>query len=57
VDHYESSVSGHLPFTRGLEASHSQYHGGTISVDHATGFIATYHQVTLSVSDTIRSKF
>jgi hypothetical protein len=32
MDHYESSVSGRLPFTKGLEPSHTQYRGGELSL-------------------------
>jgi hypothetical protein len=56
MDHYDSSVSGRLPFTKGQEPGHTQYRGGTIFVDHASGFVFTGHQVTLAASDTIRSK-
>jgi hypothetical protein len=56
VDHYESSVRGRLPQTRGREKSSQQYCGGLILVDHATKMIMAYHQVSLGASDTIRSK-
>jgi hypothetical protein len=56
VDQYESSVRGRLPSTRGREASHSQYCGGTLFVDHASSCIFVQHQVSLAASDTIMSK-
>lgn len=57
VDHYESSVRGRLPNTRGRESEHRQYVGGMIFYDHASGRISVHHQPTLGGTDTIRSKF
>lgn len=55
-DQYESSVKGRLPNTKGKEASHRRYVGGTIYVDHASGFVMTYHQSSLGAADTLKSK-
>ena len=55
-DHYESSVRGRLPHTRGREKHSLQYCGGSIFVDAASGLIKVYHQVTLGAGDTKTSK-
>ena len=34
----------------------NMYHGGAIFVDHASGYIAIRHQVSLGASDTIQAK-
>jgi transposase InsO family protein len=56
LDQYESTVKGRLSHIRRLEAAHEQYSGGTIFVDHASGFLKTFHHISLSASDTILSK-
>ena len=56
VDHYESSVRGRLPNTRGREREHQQFMGGTIFYDHASHRISVHHQPSLGGSDTLRSK-
>ena len=56
LDHYESSVRGRWLETRGREAEHNKYCGGTIMVDHATGYVKTYHQVTFTAEKTLKSK-
>jgi hypothetical protein len=56
MDQYESSVRGRLPHTRGMEKSHSQYCGGTLFVDHASGRIFVYHQSSLSGPATVAAK-
>ena len=56
IDHYESSVRGRLPNTQGREAWHRRYCGGTIFVDHATGYTRCFHQSSLTAGDTLRSK-
>jgi hypothetical protein len=56
IDQYESRVRGRLSTSRGNEQAHTQYCGGTIFADHASGFLSVQHQVTLGGSDTVRSK-
>jgi hypothetical protein len=56
LDHYESSVRGRLPNTFGREPWYDRYVVGTIFVDHASGYVHTYHQSTLTAGATIRSK-
>jgi hypothetical protein len=56
IDQYESSARGRLPQTFGRESYDRKYGGGTIFVDHATGFTRVYHQTTLSAEETINSK-
>jgi len=56
IDQYISSHKGRLFSGYGKTASNLTCGGGTIFVDHASGFIHVEHQVTLSAGDTIRSK-
>jgi hypothetical protein len=56
VDQYESAVRGRLPHTYGRESAASQYVGGTIFYDSASGLIKVYHQVSLGGDDTLASK-
>ena len=56
VDHYQSSQTGRLYTSRGGTSSDDMFHGGAIFVDHASGFVVLRHQVSLSATDTIRSK-
>ena len=56
LDQYQSAIKGRLPHTKGKEKSHEQYCGGTIEVDHASGYIFHRHQVSLRTVDTIKSK-
>ena len=51
-----STTLGQLAHTRGKESSSRQVVGGTIFVDHATGFIVHNHQSSLSAISTIASK-
>ena len=56
TDQYECRIKGRLPYTRGKEDPKKMFSGGTLFVDHATGYIKTYNQVSLGGSDTVRSK-
>ena len=56
IDQYESSVRGRLPSTQGKELDALKYCGGTLFIDHASSRVFTYHQVSLSATDTIISK-
>lgn len=56
IDQYESSIRGRLPNTKGREQLKDRYCGGTIFVDHATGFVFVKHQVSLRAGDTVMSK-
>ena len=56
TDQYECRVKGRLPNTRGKEDPAKMYSGGTLFNDHASSQIQVYHQVSLGLSDTIRSK-
>ena len=56
VDQYESSVRGRRLETKGRERWDYKFCGGTLFYDHASGKIFVNHQVTLSASETIRSK-
>ena len=56
MDHYVSSVPGRLYNSRGCNDPDEMYHGGSIFVDHASGFIGLRHQVSLSAADSIKDK-
>ena len=56
MDQYSSKTRGRM--TKGYSKApiNDTYGGGTIFVDHASGFIHVEHQVSLCVSDTIAAK-
>jgi transposase InsO family protein len=54
VDHYVSTHKGRQYVNRGSHPS--DFCGGALFVDHATGRIAVHHQVSLGAADTIKSK-
>jgi hypothetical protein len=56
VNQYTSSVLGRLPHTKGKEKKEEKYNGGTIFVDHATGYIHLTHQVSLRAGETVNAK-
>jgi hypothetical protein len=56
IDQYVSTVPGRLPKTYGKEPKKDKYSGGTLFVDHATGYIYLGHQVSLRVGETLRTK-
>ena len=56
TDQYECRIKGRLPYTKGKEDPKKMFSGGTLFVDHATGYIKVYNQVSLGGSDTVRSK-
>ncbi len=56
LDQYVSSFKGHLLTTKGKEKDHKRYAGGTIYVDHATGFTYICNHVSLNAAETIRGK-
>ena len=56
TDHYQSSTPGRLYSSRGSTPVEDMYCGGCIFVDHASGYIETCHQVSLSAADTVKSK-
>ena len=55
IDQYTRRVKGRLPNSRGREDPHKMYGGGTLFVDHASGMVQVFHQISLEASDTIRS--
>ena len=56
VDHYQSSVRARLRWTRGREPAATQYQGGTIFHDAATGLIKCYHLSEFNTEQTLRCK-
>ena len=57
VDQYISGLPGRLPHTAGKENKSKWYNGGTIFVDHASGYAFLRHQVALTAGETIHSKY
>jgi len=55
-DQYVCRIKGRLPYSRGQEDPKEMFSGGTIFVDHGSGFIRNYNQVGLGATDTIHSK-
>ena len=53
INQYISHIPGCLPNTMGWEATKDQYRGGTLFVNHASGFIFIKHQVSLSAGETL----
>ena len=56
IDQYVSTVLGRLPNTKGKEKKDEKYNGGTIFVDHATGYVHLTHQVSLRAGETVKAK-
>ena len=56
IDQYASTVLGRLPHTRGKEKKDEKFNGGTVFVDHATGYVHLEHQVSMRAGETIASK-
>jgi hypothetical protein len=56
IDQYVSTVLGRLPNTKGKERKDEKYNGGTIFVDHATGYVHLTHQVSLRAGETVNAK-
>ena len=56
MDQYVSRTPGRLPNTRGREHLGNRYTGGTLYVDHASGFIYIKNQVSLRSGETIQGK-
>lgn len=56
IDQYISSIPGRLPNTRGKESKKEKFIGGTLFVDHASGYIHLRNQQSLRVGDTLKSK-
>jgi hypothetical protein len=56
IDQYISALPGRLPHTKGKESKKDMYRGGTLFVDHASGYIFLKNQVSLRVGETLRAK-
>ena len=56
MDQYQARVPGRLPSTYGKEPPNKQYSGGTIFVDHSSGYVHINHQVSLRMGDTLQGK-
>ena len=56
VDQYVVSEKGRLLRSFGRKPASSQLSGGTIYVDHATGQVSIFHQVSLHAGETLTGK-
>jgi hypothetical protein len=56
VDQFTSTTPGRLPNTRGKECQDIQYNGGTLYIDHATGFTFIRNQISLRAGETLLGK-
>jgi len=56
TDQYVSKLRGRLSTSKGKEREDERYCGGTIFVDHATGYMFVKNQVSLEADETLRSK-
>jgi hypothetical protein len=56
IDQFVSTVGGRLQHTKGKEKRDAKYNGGTIFVDHASGFIYSECQVSLNAGETVVTK-
>ena len=56
VDQYQSHFPGRLPNTKGKEKKKHQCTGGTVMVDSASSLVHLDHQVSLTTSETIKTK-
>ena len=56
MDQYILKTLGRLPNTYGKERVESKYVGGTIFIDHASGYVFIRYQNTLNASETLKSK-
>jgi hypothetical protein len=56
MDQYVCKTPGRLPNTYGKEHSSNKYNGGTVFVDHASGYVYVHNQVSLRVGETLQGK-
>ena len=56
-DQYVYRIEGRVPYSRGQEDPKDMFSGGTLFVDHGSGFIRNYNQVELGATDTIHNKY
>ena len=56
TDQYDYRVKSRLPCIKGKGDLHKMLSEGTLFVDHASGYVRVYNQVSLSTADTVHSK-
>ena len=56
VDHFVCSTKGRLLHTYGKEDPKTQFSGGCIFVDHASGYVYVVNQVHLDTRETLKAK-
>ena len=56
VDKLQSAIPGQFYNSKGLTDDKDMFHGSCIFVDHESGYIQVWHQVTFNANDTVNSK-
>ena len=56
TDQYECRIKEWLPYTKGKEEPYKIYCGGIVFIDHNSGHVSIYNQVSLGAADTVLSK-
>jgi hypothetical protein len=56
INQYVSAAPGRRLDTQGRKPPAKRYNGGTLFVDHASGFVFVKHQILLQVGETVQAK-
>lgn len=56
IEQYMSGCHGRLQHTKGKELKSKQYTGGTLFVDHASGYIFVHNQILLRTGEILQGK-
>jgi len=56
IDQYICKVPGRPRYGYGKGKAETKYNGGTIFVDHASGYVAVHHQISLGTGETLQKK-
>ena len=56
MDQFICEQPGSLPHIKGKEKTEDNFHGGTIFIDHSSGFIFVHNQVSLRSRETLVGK-
>ena len=56
MDHFQSALPVRMYNSKGSTDAKGMFHGGCIFVDHESGYIQVWHQVTFSANETVKAK-
>ena len=56
IDQYQSAAPGRLPHTYGKEKLSDKYNGGTLFVDHYSGYVFIKNQISMGTGETLTAK-